>query len=64
MRREAAEKTAREGVHVWRVPVLLGLVSLIGLVSALIGDDVYDVLSWCLLALPLLAIVRALRMAK
>lgn len=63
MRREA-EKTTREGVHVWRVPVLLGLVSMIGLVSALIGDDVYDLLSWCLLALPLLAIVWALRRAK
>jgi hypothetical protein len=50
--------------NMWRWPIMLGIASGIGLVSALIGDDSYDVLSWCLLALPLLAIVRAIRTAE
>lgn len=51
-------------ISIWRWPLILGVASAVGLISALIGDDAYDVLSWCLLALPLIMIVRAMRSAQ
>lgn len=57
------EPSSKE-IKMWRWPIWLGIASAIGLVSALIGDDAYDVLSWCLLALPLIAIACAIRAAK
>jgi hypothetical protein len=36
----------------WRVPILLGLFSVAGLLSALIGDGVWDALSWAALGIP------------
>ena len=47
--------TARRDV--WTIPVLLGLLTAIGLTSALLGDGIWDVVSWCALALPLVAVV-------
>lgn len=44
---------------IFLVPVLIALFSLIGLVSALTGDGLRDVLSWAGLAVPLLAIAWA-----
>ncbi len=44
----------------WRVfgiPLLIAIVSLIGLLSALIGDGLWDALSWAALALPLATIL-------
>ncbi|GGI55178.1 hypothetical protein [Oxalicibacterium solurbis] len=55
---------ASRPISIWRWPLILGIASAVGLLSALIGDDVYDVLSWCLLALPLIMIVRAMRSAQ
>lgn len=55
---------ASRPVNIWRWPLILGVASAVGLLSALIGDDAYDVLSWCLLALPLIMIVRAMRSAE
>ena len=40
---------------VWTIPILLGLLTAIGLTSALLGDGIWDVVSWCALALPLVA---------
>jgi hypothetical protein len=40
------------------IPALLAAISLVGLVSALIGDDVWDILSWTALATPLAVILR------
>src|SRR5690606_19741640 len=34
---------------IFRVPVLLAVLSIIGLVSALVGDELWDVLSWVML---------------
>lgn len=42
--------------HVWTLPILLGILSTIGLLSALIGDDVWDGVSWLCLTIPLVAI--------
>jgi hypothetical protein len=37
-------------VRIFGAPVLLALISAIGLLSALLGDDLWDVLSWVALA--------------
>ncbi|WP_252271796.1 hypothetical protein [Pseudomonas subflava] len=41
---------------IFRWPLLLALLSLFGLIAALVGDDVYDLLSWLTLGVPLLLI--------
>jgi hypothetical protein len=43
--------------HVFGRPLLLGLASAIGLLSALFGDGVWDVVSWGALGVPLAIIV-------
>lgn len=53
------QDTRRSGKHyslwqVFRWPLLIGVASAIGLVSALLADGVWDALSWALLSLPLL----------
>ncbi|MVM31742.1 hypothetical protein GO755_16965 [Spirosoma sp. HMF4905] len=42
--------------HVWALPILLGVLSSIGLLAALIGDDLWDGLSWLCLLIPLVVI--------
>ncbi|MGE0802561.1 MAG: hypothetical protein AB7G13_18890 [Lautropia sp.] len=37
---------------IFRWPLLLGALSIVGLVSALIGDGVWDGLSWAALGIP------------
>jgi hypothetical protein len=37
---------------VWLIPVLIGIVSAVGLISALTDDGIYDMLSWVLLGIP------------
>jgi hypothetical protein len=34
------------------MPILLGVLSLVGLLSALLGDAVWDMLSWLALGIP------------
>lgn len=36
----------KHGRHIYRVPALIALASMIGLISALIGDGVFDAISW------------------
>jgi hypothetical protein len=43
--------------RIFRIPLLLGLLSAIGLVSALLGDDLWDALSWLGLGLPVAVIL-------
>ncbi|MCK8783163.1 hypothetical protein M0638_02060 [Roseomonas sp. NAR14] len=45
-----------EARRVWLAPATLALLSLVGLVSALLGDEVWDVLSWGALSVPLATI--------
>lgn len=42
---------------VWEIPVIIGIFSLIGLLTALVGDGLYDLLSWILLGIPVLIII-------
>lgn len=50
-----------ELARIFLVPALLALLSLIGLVVALLDDGLADVLGWVLISLPLFAILRAWR---
>jgi hypothetical protein len=38
--------------EIFRMPLLIGVVSTIGLASALLGDGMWDVLSWVTLGVP------------
>lgn len=40
---------------VFRIPLVLAAVTVVGLVAALLGDDGFDVLSWIGLGIPVLA---------
>ena len=42
-------------LRLWGVPILLGLLTVIGLVAALLGDGVWDAVSGVALGLPVLA---------
>lgn len=48
-------------VQIFAMPFILGVLSLIGLLSALIGDGVWDGLSWASLAYPLWVMARYAR---
>ncbi len=41
--------------QIWRMPVLLGVLTTIGLVAALLGDGVWDLVSAVTLGAPVLA---------
>jgi hypothetical protein len=44
--------TRRSGRQVFGVPILLGLLSAVGLLSALLGDNIWDAISWLALGVP------------
>jgi hypothetical protein len=44
--------TRRSGLQVFCVPILLGLLSVVGLLSALLGNDIWNAISWLALGLP------------
>lgn len=39
--------------QIWGMPIALGVVSAVGLLSALLGDGVWDALSWIALTIPI-----------
>ncbi len=39
--------------QIFTMPIVIGVLSSIGLVSALVGDDIWDGVSWLTLGLPL-----------
>ena len=43
-------------LKVWGVPVLLAVLSMVGLLAALIGDGPWDGLSWVALGIPVVVI--------
>lgn len=45
------------GVMVWTMPVLLGLLTAVGLVAGLVADGLWDAVSWAGLGVPLLVAV-------
>lgn len=46
--------------RIFRWPLCIGIASLVGLLSALVGDGLYDALSWLLLGGLLVLICRQL----
>ncbi len=46
--------------RIFRWPAVIGLMSLAGLISALVGDGLYDALSWLLLGGVVLLMCRQL----
>lgn len=52
---------AQSASEVFRVPAVLGLLTVAGLVSALVGDEGWDLVSWLTLAGPILVIGWAWR---
>ena len=38
--------------RMWGVPILIGIITAVGLIAALLGDDVWDALSAVALAIP------------
>ncbi len=47
--------------EVFRIPLVFALLTAIGLVSALFGDDAWDVLSWLVLFVPIAGVLWAWR---
>lgn len=45
-------KGAKSNAAIFRWPLLIVLLTAVGLLSALVGDDGWDALSWALLAVP------------
>ncbi|MGF1612202.1 MAG: hypothetical protein ACFCUQ_22605 [Kiloniellales bacterium] len=52
---EAAGPLTLRRIFAW--PLLLALLSAVGLLSALLGDGVWDLLSWVALGLPLVVML-------
>jgi hypothetical protein len=49
--------TAFSWKRVYRVPLVLSAITSLGLLFALLGDGIWDAISWLLLAIPLLLLV-------
>jgi hypothetical protein len=43
--------------QVFAAPLAIAVLSTVGLISALVGDDIWDVLSWLTLAVPVTVIL-------
>ena len=41
--------------QVFRIPIWIGVLSAVGLVTALVGDDAWDAASWLTLLVPIVA---------
>lgn len=46
--------------QIWSVPIILGGVSVVGLVAALLADGLWDIVSWVALAAPVAVCVHDL----
>lgn len=51
------KKNTNTVIQVWGKPLLFAVLSITGLITALVGDGVWDVFSWLALGLPLVIIV-------
>lgn len=47
----------RSSGGIWPIPVALAFLTCVGLVSGLVADDLWDVVSWVGLGVPLLVLV-------
>ena len=57
--------TRRELGEVFRWPIAIGVLSAAGLLSALVGDALWDVASWSLLSVPVIvALIKSARRTR
>ena len=53
MKDQAFARARRQSLgDIFLAPVIIAVVSCAGLISALVGDDIWDVLSWLTLSVP------------
>jgi hypothetical protein len=53
MNDRAFARARRQGLgDIFLIPAIIAVVSCAGLISALVGDDIWDVLSWMTLSVP------------
>ncbi|MDR0262862.1 MAG: hypothetical protein LBJ04_06515 [Sphingobacterium sp.] len=45
-------------LKLWGMPMLLAVLSLFGLIAALLGDGLWDYLGWLALSVPLFLVIR------
>ncbi|MCS4304232.1 hypothetical protein [Chryseobacterium sp. BIGb0232] len=45
-------------LKLWGTPILLALLSMFGLIAALLGDGLWDILGWLTLSIPLFLIIK------
>ena len=58
VRPELRAAIAEDRPAVWPAPIALGVAGTVGLVSALVGDGAWDLLSWAALGLPVAVSAR------
>lgn len=46
-------------LRLWGKPLLIALLSITGLIAALVGDNYWDVYSWLALGLPVVIVIRS-----
>ncbi len=49
--------SARGRIHVWTAPIVLGVLTAVGLISALVSDDAGDVLAWLTVGAPVAVVL-------
>ena len=49
---QAADNVPRNAWRIFRWPIAIGVVTIVGLIAALVGDGWHDVVSWLALAVP------------
>jgi hypothetical protein len=66
MKDQAFARARRQSLgDIFLIPAIIAVVSCAGLISALVGDDLWDVLSWLTLSMPVaVAIWYAFRRRK
>ena len=57
--RSLRTEVAQSAGQVFRIPMLLGIATVVGLLSALFGDGVWDALSWVAILAPVVAVALA-----
>lgn len=58
-------KSTPRRLSLFRIPLLLWVATAVGLIAALLGDGLWDALSWFLLSLaPIVVLTRLLRIGK
>jgi hypothetical protein len=60
----ARTNTSRSLRVVFAVPALLAVATAIGLVSALVGDGIWDLVSWMLLGIPVALAIWFMRLRR